>query len=307
MRIRILGASAGGGLPQWNCQCPNCAAVRAGSPDILPRTQSSVAVSGDGASWFLLNVSPDIRQQIIDFPELAAGTTGHRGTAIAGCILTDSGIDHTIGLLLLREGCSFQIYSTATVRRWLNRDLPLESILAKFADRPWTEMPIDGFCELRGPDQTSSSLRVRPFELDPHVPRFVNEDPAQATGSVIGLVIEDSATGGKLVYAPCVASITESLIEAVGHADAILMDGTFWAEDEMIRLAGGDRTASDMGHLPVSGPNGSLLWLASLQISHRIYVHINNTNPMLNQSSPEYQQVRRCGVRVGADADEIEL
>ncbi len=302
MHVRILGSAAGGGLPQWNCRCPNCAAVRAGSADVEPRTQSSVAVSGDGQTWFLLNVSPDIRQQIIGFPQLVNEGKGNRGTSIGGCVLTDAEIDHTTGLLLLREGCSFDILSTAVVRRWLNRYLPLEPLLSRFAERTWGELPLGESVELRDPSGHSSGLHVRAFELDLHVPRFV-EDETETKGAVVGLVIEDARTGGKLVYAPGVASISDPLVAAVENADAVLMDGTFWSEDEMIRLGGSDRTACDMGHLPVGGPDGSLRWLAGLSVEHRAYVHINNTNPMLDRTSPQHEEVTSGGVSVGADAD----
>lgn len=302
MQIRILGSAAGGGLPQWNCSCPNCVAVRAGSADIEPRTQSSVAVSGDGQTWFLLNVSPDIRQQIIDFPQLIDERKGNRGTWIGGCVLTDAEIDHTTGLLLLREGCSFDIFSTAVVRRWLNRYLPLEPLLSRFAERAWRELPMGRSVELCEPSGHSSELQVRAFELDQHLPRFV-EDETETTGAVVGLVIEDARTGGKLVYAPCIGSISDSLVEAVENADVVLVDGTFWSDDEMMRLGGVDRTARDMGHLPVGDPQGSLRWLAELPARHRAYVHINNTNPMLDRSRPQYKTVTDRGISVGADGD----
>ncbi len=308
-------------MPQWNCSCPNCVAVRAGSANIEPRTQSSVAVSGDGQTWFLLNVSPDIRQQIIAAPQLVDGGVvdrgsvdresvdrgnQYRGTSIGGCVLTDAEIDHTIGLLLLREGCSFDIFSTAVVRRWLNRYLPLEPLLSCFAERAWSELPLGKSVELREPSGHSSALQVRAFELDHHLPRFV-KDETETTGAVVGLVIEDTRTRGQLVYAPCIGSINDSLVEAVENADAVLVDGTFWSDDEMMRLGGVDRTAHDMGHLPVGDPDGSLRWLAELSAQHRVYVHINNTNPMLDRSSPQYESVRSRGISVGAAGACFEL
>src|SRR5947207_2838517 len=144
MQVRILGSAAGGGVPQWNCRCGNCAAVRAGSSAVRPRTQSSVAVSADGCTWFLLNVSPDVRQQILAFPALGPPGGTRRGSAIAGCLLTDAELDHTAGLLLLREGPSFGIVCTAPVRRWLNRHLPLEPVLSRFAAPSWRELPLTG-------------------------------------------------------------------------------------------------------------------------------------------------------------------
>src|SRR5215472_17543263 len=143
MQVRILGSAAGGGVPQWNCRCPNCAAARAGSPDVRPRTQSSVAVSADSREWLLLNVSPDVRQQILAFPNLGPPEGQQRGTAIAGCVLTDAELDHTAGLLLLREGTPFRIYSTITVRRWLNDYLPLEKILFFFSRPNWRHLRLE--------------------------------------------------------------------------------------------------------------------------------------------------------------------
>src|SRR5262245_12071856 len=194
MQVRILGSAAGGGVPQWNCRCPNCAAARAGSPDVRPRTQSSVAVSADGRAWFLLNVSPDVRQQILAFPELGPPEGTQRGSAIAGCVLTDAELDHTAGLLFLREGVRFSIYCTTTVRSWLNRYLPVEPILESFSKPHWCDLPLDASRELYLPDGSSSGLQVRAFEVDRHVPRFVKDEPASAAGSVIVLQIEDTRT-----------------------------------------------------------------------------------------------------------------
>src|SRR5207249_1529222 len=151
----------GGGLPQWNCRCSNCDAVRAGSPNIRSRTQSSVAISADARTWFLLNVSPDVRQQILAFPSLGPPEGLHRGQSIAGCVLTDAELDHTAGLLQLREGNAFSIFSTSLVRRWLNRYLPLEPLLASFARPSWVDLPLDQPLQLTGPDGTQAELRLR--------------------------------------------------------------------------------------------------------------------------------------------------
>jgi pyrroloquinoline quinone biosynthesis protein B len=304
MQVRILGAAAGGGLPQWNCRCANCDAARAGSPLVRPRTQSSVAISADGRAWFLLNVSPDVRQQILAFPPLGPPKAVQRGSAIAGCVLTDAELDHTAGLLLLREGGGYSIVSTPLVRRWLHRHLSLDTILA---ERSWLELPLDGPLDLPLADGSSSGLRMRAFEVERHVPRFVAEGPMAALGSVVGLHVEDRNTGGKLVYVPCLARVSDRLRAEAQEADCLLLDGTFWSEDEPIRMGIGSRTASQMGHLPVSGPEGSLAWLAGLRIHQRTYVHINNTNPMLNEESSEAVLVRDSGATVGADGDTFEL
>lgn len=313
MLIRILGSAAGGGVPQWNCRCANCAAARAGSPDVKPRTQSSVAISADGQAWFLLNVSPDVRQQVLAFPALGPPQGSQRGTGIAGCLLTDAELDHTAGLLLLREGSTFPIHCTATIHGWLNRWWPVAPILACFSPvgtdsaARWRELPLDAALELRLEDGSPSGLRASAFEVDPHVPRFVQEEQSEASGSVIGLQVEDLRTGGRLVYAPCVASLTPTLRRLAQDADCLLIDGTFWEDDEPIRRGIGSRTARAMGHLPVNGAEGSLSWLGALKIPHRVYVHINNTNPMLNERGPEHGHVTARGARVGADGDSFAL
>lgn len=308
MKVRVLGAAAGGGLPQWNCRCPNCIAVRAGNPDIQARTQSSVAVSRDGRSWALLNISPDIHRQIASAPELLPAGPGVRGTPICGCILTDAEIDHISGLLLTREGGSFGVLSTPTVRRWLNRHFSVESTLSSFALRPWHDLTPREQVDLQRISEALSGLIVEAIDLDAHAPRYValeaGESPA---GSVIALRIVEAATGKSLLYAPCVASVTPELALAAAGADLVLLDGTFWTDNELIRFGISDRSAREMGHLPVGGVGGSLEWMTVLTARHRVYVHINNTNPMLNRSSPEYHEVAGRGVLVGADGDTFDL
>jgi pyrroloquinoline quinone biosynthesis protein B len=307
MHVRILGSAAGGGVPQWNCNCSNCAAARAGSMTVRPRTQSSVAVSADGRVWFLLNVSPDIRQQILSFPTLGPPEGAPRGTAIAGCVLTDAELDHTAGLLLLREGGPLRIHCTTTVRRWLNRFLLVEPILACFCRPTWHDFVSDTAVDLLLPDGTLSGLRIRAFEVDRHVPRFVTGEGSSAAGAVSGLEAEDTRTSARLIYVPCLGSWSPALERLCQGADCLLIDGTFWDDAEPFCFGIGKRKARAMGHLPVSGMEGSLSWLGGLNVRHRVYVHINNTNPMLNEDGPEYRQVTERGVRIGMDGDSFEL
>lgn len=295
-------------MPQWNCRCPNCDSARLGSPHVRARTQSSAAVSADGRNWFLLNVSADVRVQLAAASRLWPPSGTRRGTPIAGCLLTDAEIDHSSGLLQLREGCTFGIFSTPVVRHWLHQYFPIGPILAPFADRTWTDLPLDSAIELPLADGSFSGLRIQTFELGRDVPRFVPaKAAADATGAVIGLAIEDTATGGRLVYAPGVPEINKSLRTAADRADGLLIDGTFWSDDEPMRMGITNSTASHMGHVPVSGAGGTLAWMSTLPARHRVYVHINNTNPMLNDAGPECREVNGCGIRVGADEDEFEV
>ena len=305
MRIHILGAAAGGGLPQWNCRCSNCQAARSGSPSVRPRSQSSVAISADEQHWFLLNVSADVRSQLAGFEELWPPTGDLRGTSIAGCLLTDAEIDHTSGLLQLREGCQFRVFSTARVHRWLSGPLPLTKVLGHFADRPWTELPLGEGMELPLPSGEGSGIRVRAFETGQDQPRFVEETEKDLTGSIIGLEIQ--AGGSTLVYAPGVAAIGDTLTDAARRADCLLIDGTFWTDEEPVKTGISPRTSLQMGHVPVSGTGGSLAWLGEMEIKHRSYVHINNTNPMLDEQSDAWQKVNSLGIRVAADGDQFVL
>ena len=303
MRICILGSAAGGGLPQWNCRCENCQAARTGSADVQPRTQSSVAIRCQNHAWFLLNASADIRQQIINCPALHPPPQSRRGTNIAGCVLTDAEIDHTSGLLQLREGCTPSIFSTSTVHRWLTQYFPVKTVLEHFANQPWNEIPLDKCYDLPLANGAPSGLTIQAFEVGRDVPRFVPESTSDADGSVIGLLVQDTTTGGILVYAPGVATISESLTRVAKDADCILFDGTFWTDDEPIRAGITQRTARQMGHIPISGPDGSLNWLANCSARHRIYIHINNTNPMLNNRSQERHHVLQQGIQIGMDGD----
>jgi pyrroloquinoline quinone biosynthesis protein B len=305
MRIHILGAAAGGGLPQWNCRCSNCQAARGGSPAVRPRSQSSVAISADDRHWFLLNVSADVRSQLAGFEELWPPAGDLRATRIAGCLLTDAEIDHTSGLLQLREGCQFRVFSTALVHRWLSGPLPLTRVLGHFADRPWTELPLEEEMELPLPSGEGSGIRVRAFETGQDQPRFVEETEEDLAGSVIGLEIH--AGGSTLVYAPGVATLSEALTEAARGAGCLLIDGTFWTNEEPIEMGISQRRSLEMGHLPVEGTGGSLAWLRDLDIEHRVYVHINNTNPMLNEESDAWQKVHGLGIHIAADGDEFVL
>ena len=292
MRIRVLGSAAGGGFPQWNCRCGTCEAARAGVR-ARPRTQSSIAIRGDEGPWFLVNASPDLHRQL---ETLDAPVDGVRGTPVAGVLLTDAEIDHTAGLLLMRESVTpLRIYGEAGVERALTHGYPVLAVLERYCGTEWQTLapgrpqPLDG-----------SSLVVEPFAAGGDAPRYLDEE-LEATG----LVFTDA--GRTVTYVPGLARLDDSVIARLAASDLVLVDGTFWQDDDLARLGLSDRTARDMGHTPLAGPDGSLAALAALERPRTVLVHINNTNPILLEDSPEREQVVRAGVEVAYDGLEVEL
>ncbi len=303
MRVIILGSAAGGGVPQWNCGCPNCAEARHTGRG---RTQSSVAVSADGERWILLNASPDLRTQLAAHDEL--WPQGRRSSAIGAAILTDGEIDHTLGLLLLRESAArLAVYAPAGVTALLGDQWPLYRVLSAYAGvepRALEEgRPIalaDGAGTPLGICCSATAVARRP-------PRYARAAPA-ATFDV-GLRLTDERTGGTLAYVPTAGAIDDAVRRVARGADLLLFDGTFWADDEL-RTAAGDvhaPTAREMGHLPVGGPEGSVELLPALGAKRAVLVHINNTNPILRSPSPERARVEAAGIVVGDDGMEFEL
>lgn len=313
MFIRILGASAGGGLPQWNCACPNCRKARAGDSSVRPRTSDSLAVSADGGSWVLLNASPDVVFQIEANPPLQAGASV-RGTPIAGVLLTDAELDHTAGLLQLRQSAELSVHAPGAVLSALAASFPVRRLLEPFASYRWTEARPGASFPLFG-----GKIVVSCFSMGSKPPRYAAESLRYGQGVsvrgslpaepdwVVGYRLEDASAGGVAVYAPGVERWTEELQRQASGANCLLIDGTFWRSDEL-QLAGvSDWTAADMGHLPVSGAGGSLEKLAGLQADRKIYIHINNTNPMLDENSPERRELEALGIEVGFDGMELEV
>ena len=287
MRVRVLGSAAGGGFPQWNCHCGTCEAARAGVR-ARPRTQSSLAIRGDDGPWFLVNASPDARQQL---ETLTGGRArdfdGVRAPPIAGVLLTDAEIDHTAGLLLLREATSpVRVFGDVRVERALSETLL--RMLDRFCGVDWQTLEPGHARPLE-----ESSLVVEPFQ--------VGGDPST------GFAFRDSATGGVVTYAPALASLDDGMLARFAASDLVLVDGTFWRDDELPRLGISTRTAHDMGHVPLSGPGGTLEALAALGRPRKALVHINNTNPILLEDSPEREEVLRAGVEVAYDGLEVEL
>ena len=295
MRVHVLGSAAGGGSPQWNCHCEVCEAARTGVR-ARPRTQSSLAIRGGQGPWFLVNASPDLRQQLETLDQ--RGVDGVRAQPIAGVLLTDAEIDHTAGLLLLRESATpLRVYGDAGVERALTDGYPVLPMLERYCGAEWQPLepertlPIDG-----------SSLEVESFAVGGDAPRYLDGELEAA-----GFVFRDRATGGVATYVPGLARLDDSVVARFAASDLVLVDGTFWRHDELARLGISDRTAADMGHVPLSGPGGTLEVLAGLERPRTVLVHINNTNPILLEDSPEREEVVRAGIEVAYDGLEVEL
>jgi pyrroloquinoline quinone biosynthesis protein B len=298
VRVRILGSAAGGGFPQWNCRCAVCEAARAGVR-ARPRTQSSLAIRGDKGPWFLVNASPDVRQQLETLaPEQGVGV---RRSPIAGVLLTDGEIDHTAGLLLLRESASpVQVFGDAGVACALRHGYPVLPILERYCGAQWRMLEPGRARQL---DQ--STLSVEPFRVAGDAPRYMG--PSDTPLQAIGFVFCDRASGGVLTYVPGLGRLNDRVRTRLARSDLVLVDGTFWCDDELSRLGISARTARDMGHVPLSGPGGTLELLSQLERPRKALVHVNNTNPILLEDSPEREAVLRADVEVAYDGLEIEL
>ena len=298
MLVRILGSAAGGGFPQWNCHCGTCEAAREGVR-ARPRTQSSLAIRGRDGPWFLVNASPDARQQLE--PITSRQVDGVRAPPIAGVLLTDAEIDHTAGLLLLRESATpVRIFGDEGVERALRRGYPVLPILERYCGAEWQTLEAERARPLEG-----SSLAVEPFEVGGDAPRYLSGSDGELQAS--GFVFRDRAGGGAVTYAPGLGRLDDGVLARFAASDLVLIDGTFWREDELARLGISERSARDMGHVPLSGPGGTLEALARLGRPRKVLVHINNTNPILLEDSPEREAVIRAGVEVAYDGLEISL
>ena len=303
MYIQILGSAAGGGFPQWNCNCPNCRGVRDGSLRAQPRTQSSIALSDDGVNWVLCNASPDIRAQLQSFAPMQPGRA-LRDTGIGAIILLDSQIDHTTGLRSLREGCPHEVWCTDMVHQDLTTGFPLFNMLEHWnGGLRWNRIELeDSFVIPACPNLRFTPLPLR-SAAPPYSPHRFDPHP----GDNIGLIVEDLLTGGKLFYAPGLGQVDNALLAKMAEADCLLVDGTLWEDDEMQRRGVGTRTGREMGHLAQNGPGGMLEVLDQLTSPRKVLIHINNTNPILDEDSPERAEVERRGVEVAWDGMSIEL
>ena len=306
MRITILGSAAGGGFPQWNCNCRNCTGVRSGAINAKSRTQSSIFIQADsGHEGVLFNTSPDILEQIRSHPTMQPARS-LRDTAIAGVVLMDGQIDHATGLFMLRErGSKLPLWCTDPVKEDLSQGNPVLRVLEHYCgveqhrialDGSWFTVP--GVADLRFQALPLSSKAA------PYSPHRDNPVP----GDNIGITIHDQRSGKTVFYAPGLGDITPAVFEALGKADAVMVDGTFWTDDEMPKMGLSAKRAREIGHLPQSGAGGMIEWMAKLpSATQRYLIHINNTNPILDEDSPERAILTRAGIQVCEDNMSIKL
>tara|TARA_R110001583_G_scaffold185046_2_gene344933 strand:+ start:18479 stop:19393 length:915 start_codon:yes stop_codon:yes gene_type:complete len=304
VRIRVLGAAAGGGFPQWNCNCPNCDGLRKGSIRAQARTQSSIAVSGDNEHWVLFNASPDVLQQLRSFPELQPGRA-LRDTAIAAIVLIDAQIDHTTGLYMLREHRQpWPVWCTPGVREDLSVGNPLFGVLGHYAGIDWHEVPLAGAFSI----ERATGLGFEALSLTSNAPPYSPHRDRPQPGDNIGVSLINTKNGKRVFYAPGLGEMEPHVWAAMERADCVLVDGTLWTDDEMIRLGASPKTSRAMGHLPQSGAGGMLEWLNRLPAATRkVLIHINNTNPILDEDSPQRASLNAHGIEVAFDGMEIEL
>lgn len=304
MLLQVLGTAAGGGLPQWNCACPGCAGARA-HPH-RRRRHASLALRADEDRWYLVNATPDIGDQIEDSPALRPGP-GPRDTPVAGVILTDAELDHTLGIARLREADGFDVLATRPVRRALTGLMRLDDILTPYTRVEWRELGAGPV-----PLGKSGGIEIDAVPVSPKRPRYAVGTATDTVSTdddhtwVVALRLRESATGRSLLYAPALARWSDTFQDAVEAADCVIVDGTFWDDDEPVRTGISARTATGMGHLPIAGPGGTARRLSGLR-ARCLYTHLNNTNPLGDPDAPQHALLGEWGLEVAADRMVIEL
>ena len=303
MKVRVLGSGAGGGFPQWNCNCHNCHRLRHNAMNGKARSQSSIAVSTDNKNWLLINTSPDIRSQLEAFPAIQP-KEGIRDTGIKAILLIDSQIDHTTGMLMLREGKPLEVYCTDMVKQDLTTGFPLFTMLKDYCTVNHHAIPVDGSSftipaieDLRFYTQ---ALKSKAPPYSPH-----RHDPHE--GDNIGVIIEQISTGKRVFYSPGLGEIELHVMTAMQEVDCLLVDGTFWTDDEMCTQNISHKKAREIGHLPQSGPGGMIEVLSGVAKARKILIHINNTNPILDDDSEQRKILDAAGIEVAYDGLEIDL
>ncbi|KXJ62284.1 MAG: pyrroloquinoline quinone biosynthesis protein B [Alteromonas sp. Nap_26] len=306
MHVLILGAAAGGGFPQWNCHCENCKGVRTGSIDAKPRTQSSIAVSTDGEKWVLINASPDLREQINSHPQLWPAPHVKRGTRISAIVLTDSQIDHTTGLLTLREGLPLPVYCTDVVKEDLTTSFPLFTVLKHWHGGLQQHTISTNYADIFVPEG-ADGLTFQPVVLESNAPPYSTYRDNIVSGNNIGLKITDNASGNVLFYAPGCMQANDTVKQVMREASCVLFDGTLWVNEEMIDHGFSNKLGTDMGHMPVNGDNGAIALLNDFNVARKVLIHINNTNQVLNEGSCAYRTLTQQGIELAYDGMEIEV
>ncbi|RUV39787.1 pyrroloquinoline quinone biosynthesis protein PqqB [Mesorhizobium sp. M7A.F.Ca.MR.148.00.0.0] len=312
MHLRIIGSAAGGGFPQWNCNYRLSRAARTGMAGVHSRTQSSIAASADGFGWVLFNASPDIRQQIAATPELQpAGDAPLRSTPIRAVVLTNADVDHIAGLLSLRERQPFAIYATAQVLATLEANSIFRVLDPALVPRrilpPAKELAI---CDAEGRE---TGVMIEPFPVPGKIALYLEDrDHPDANfnsdaGDTIGVRIAGIGSRGSVFYIPGCARIDAALRARLADAACLLFDGTVYTDDEMIVAGVGQKTGARMGHLAISGESGSIAGLADVKVGRRVFVHINNTNPILDENSAEHAAVKAAGWEIASDGLEVEF
>jgi pyrroloquinoline quinone biosynthesis protein B len=304
MHILILGSAAGGGFPQWNCGCGNCVGVRNHKFPGKARTQAQIAISSDSSSWFLAGASPDLARQIEKSPQLHPRAS--RDSPITGVILSSADLDHVLGLLSLRELQPLRVYAASSVLSILREENSMFGMLNRVEPQVvWTPINSESPFPLLSADGSDSSLRCEVLYLSGHYPKYVKATAAKLDSTQAGAALFfKSASGARIAYIPAVGQVSNILLEKIEGTDLLLFDGTFWSDDELIRVQGGGETANQMGHIPVEE---SLSLLKDIKVGRRMFIHLNNTNPILNETSAEHRAVRQAGWEVAEDNCQLEL
>ncbi|GII85845.1 coenzyme PQQ synthesis protein B [Sphaerisporangium siamense] len=293
MRVQLLGTAAGGGVPQWNCACPGCTGARA-HPD-RRRRHASLAVETGGGRTYIVNATPDIGDQIEAYEALHPGPE-RRHTPVAGLILTDAELDHTLGVARLREAGKLEIWSTPVVREALTERLMLGEVLAPYTGLSWHDVPVSGDAPLAG------GVEAGAVPISPKRPRYA-AGPPDGQPWVIALRLSDRDTGATLIYAPAMGAWAPGLEAAMAAADCVIVDGTFWDDEEPRRTGISRKTAIEMGHLPIEATAERLSRLPG----RVLYTHLNNTNPLVDPEAPQHRVLADLGVGVAAEGTVIEL
>jgi pyrroloquinoline quinone biosynthesis protein B len=304
MRIRILGSAAGGRFPQWNCGCGNCVAVRERKFPGKARTQAQLALTADDFAWFLAGASPDLAFQIESCPDLHPRAL--RDSPIAGVVLGSADLDHVLGLLILRELQPLHVYAAPSISRILREENSMFGMLNRVEPQVvWTSINPGELFPLLSAEGKSSGLRCELHYLSGCYPKYVKTGAADlARDEATAALFFESALGKRVAYVPALDSLSDALLEKIHHADLLLLDGTFWSNDELRHVQGSGETAHQMGHIPVEE---TIRLLQSIEVRRKMFIHLNNTNPILNEASPEYRAVRQAGWEVAEDNWQLEL